>query len=126
MAVVSPEERSAAAGITSVARTIGAAISPLFVGFMFARPALINLPFFIAGAVQRTPRSRARTIHKSRGTRHTAHARDERVAGLHLVVAIVSRTSIDRRDIDRRDDCRSFKTVLDFRPLAGFIDAARQ
>jgi MFS family permease len=52
MAVVSPEERSAAAGITSVARTIGAAISPLFVGFMFARPALINLPFFIAGALK--------------------------------------------------------------------------
>jgi MFS family permease len=52
MAVVSPEERSAAAGITGVARTTGAAISPLFVGFMFARPALINLPFYIAGALK--------------------------------------------------------------------------
>jgi MFS family permease len=52
MAVVSPEERSAAAGITGIARTIGAAISPLFVGFMFARPALINLPFFIAGTLK--------------------------------------------------------------------------
>jgi MFS family permease len=52
MAVVSPDERSAAAGITGVARTIGAAISPLFVGFMFARPALINLPFFIAGTLK--------------------------------------------------------------------------
>ena len=52
MAVVSPKERSAAAGITGVARTIGAAISPLFVGFMFARPALINLPFFIAGTLK--------------------------------------------------------------------------
>ncbi len=52
MAVVSPEERSAAAGITGVARTIGAAISPVFVGFMFARPALINLPFFIAGTLK--------------------------------------------------------------------------
>jgi MFS family permease len=52
MAVVSPEERSAAAGVTGVARTIGAAISPLFVGFMFARPALINLPFFIAGMLK--------------------------------------------------------------------------
>ena len=38
MAVVTPGERSAAAGITGVARTVGAAISPLFVGFMFARP----------------------------------------------------------------------------------------
>jgi MFS family permease len=54
MAVVSPEERSAAAGITGVARTIGAAISPLFVGFMFARPSLINLPFFIAGTLKIT------------------------------------------------------------------------
>jgi len=52
MAVVSPEERSAAAGIAGVARTIGASISPLFVGFMFARPALINLPFLIAGTLK--------------------------------------------------------------------------
>src|ERR1700694_144030 len=37
MAVVSAEERSAAAGITGVARTTGAAISPLFVGLMFGR-----------------------------------------------------------------------------------------
>jgi MFS family permease len=52
MAVVVPEERSAAAGITGVARTIGAAVSPLLVGFMFARPALINLPFFLAGTLK--------------------------------------------------------------------------
>lgn len=52
MAVVSPEERSAAAGITGVARTTGAAIGPLFVGFLFARPSLINLPFFIAGTLK--------------------------------------------------------------------------
>jgi MFS family permease len=52
MAVVSAEERSAAAGITGVARTTGAAIGPLFVGFMFARPSLINAPFFIAGTLK--------------------------------------------------------------------------
>jgi MFS family permease len=52
MAVVVPEERSAAAGVTGVARTIGAAISPMFVGFIFARPSLINLPFFIAGTLK--------------------------------------------------------------------------
>jgi MFS family permease len=52
MAVVSPEERSAAAGIAGVARTIGAAVSPVFVGYMFARPALIDAPFFIAGALK--------------------------------------------------------------------------
>src|ERR1700719_2451731 len=52
MAVVNKEERSAAAGITGVARTTGAAISPLFVGFMFARPSWINVPFFIAGTLK--------------------------------------------------------------------------
>ncbi len=52
MAVVPPDERSAAAGITGVARTLGAAISPVFVGLLFARPALVNLPFFIAGTLK--------------------------------------------------------------------------
>jgi MFS family permease len=52
MAVVSPEERSAASGITGVARTTGAAVSPLFVGLMFANPALINLPFFLGGGLK--------------------------------------------------------------------------
>ena len=52
MAVVRPEERSAAAGITGVARTIGAAISPLFVGMLFARPALINVPFILGGTLK--------------------------------------------------------------------------
>ena len=52
MAVVHPEERSAAAGITGVARTVGASIPPVFVGLMFARPRLINLPFFIAGILK--------------------------------------------------------------------------
>ncbi len=52
MAVVHAEERSAAAGITGVARTTGAAISPLFVGLMFARPSWINVPFFMAGTLK--------------------------------------------------------------------------
>jgi len=52
MAVVSAEERSAAAGITGVARTTGAAMSPLFVGLLFARPSLINVPFFVAGTLK--------------------------------------------------------------------------
>jgi hypothetical protein len=47
-----PEERSAAAGITGVARTTGAAISPLFAGLLFARPSLINVPFFLAGGLK--------------------------------------------------------------------------
>ena len=52
MAVVAPEERSAASGITGVARTTGAALSPLFAGLLFSRPSLISVPFFIAGALK--------------------------------------------------------------------------
>jgi MFS family permease len=49
MAMVRPEERSAAAGVTGVARTLGAAIAPTFAGRLFAQPSLISLPFYIAG-----------------------------------------------------------------------------
>jgi MFS family permease len=52
MAVVHPEERSAAGGFTGVARTTGAAISPLLAGFLLAKPSLINIPFFIAGTLK--------------------------------------------------------------------------
>jgi MFS family permease len=52
MAVVAPEERSAASGVTGVARTTGAALSPLFAGLLFSRPSLINVPFFIAGTLK--------------------------------------------------------------------------
>jgi len=52
MAVVAPAERSAAAGITGVARTTGAAIAPFFAGLLFAQPELIGVPFFIAGSLK--------------------------------------------------------------------------
>ncbi|HEV2194675.1 MAG TPA: MFS transporter [Candidatus Acidoferrum sp.] len=52
MAVVRPEERSAAGGITGVARTAGAAMSPIFAGFLFSRPLLVDVPFFIAGGLK--------------------------------------------------------------------------
>ena len=52
MAVVTPHERSAASGITGVARTTGAALSPILAGLLFARPSLIDVPFFIAGTLK--------------------------------------------------------------------------
>jgi MFS family permease len=52
MAVVAPEERAAASGVTGVARTTGAALSPLFAGLLFSQPSLINLPFYIAGVLK--------------------------------------------------------------------------
>ncbi len=52
MAVVGPEERSAAGGVTGVARTLGAALAPVFAGFLYARPSLMSMPFFIAGGLK--------------------------------------------------------------------------
>jgi len=52
MAVVHQDERSAASGITTVARSVGAAISPTLAGYCLANPNLISVPFFIAGGVK--------------------------------------------------------------------------
>lgn len=52
MAVVSPDERSAASGVTSIARSLGAAVSPSLTGIFFAVPALLSVPFFLAGGLK--------------------------------------------------------------------------
>jgi len=52
MAVVSPDERSAAAGITGIARTTGASLTPVFTGPLFANALLMNAPFFISGGLK--------------------------------------------------------------------------
>ena len=52
MEVVSPDERSAAAGVTGVARSLGASLSPVLAGLLIATPALGSVPFFAAGAVK--------------------------------------------------------------------------
>ena len=52
MAVVDPDERSAAAGVTGIARTLGAALSPLVAAPLFAVPGLASVPFFLAGGLK--------------------------------------------------------------------------
>lgn len=52
MAVVSPGERSAASGITTTARSIGALISPTLSGQFLATSPLIGMPFFLAGGLK--------------------------------------------------------------------------
>jgi len=52
IAVVDPDERSAAAGVTGIARTTGAAISPLIATPLMVVPALAAVPFFIAGGLK--------------------------------------------------------------------------
>ena len=51
MAVVAPDERSAAAGLTSVARNAAMAVAPSFAGATLAVPAL-GLPFFVGGGLK--------------------------------------------------------------------------
>jgi MFS family permease len=52
MAVVAPDERSAAAGITGIARTTGASLSPVLAGPLLANAALLSFPFFISGGLK--------------------------------------------------------------------------
>jgi MFS family permease len=52
MAVVSSDERSAAAGITGIARTTGSSVSPVVTGPLLANPALLSFPFVIAGGLK--------------------------------------------------------------------------
>ncbi|MGE5073317.1 MAG: MFS transporter, partial [Anaerolineae bacterium] len=52
MAVVAPDERSAASGVTGIARSVGAALSPSLTGLLLSAPALISAPFFLAGGLK--------------------------------------------------------------------------
>jgi MFS family permease len=52
MAVVAPDERSAASGVTAIARSVGAAISPSIAGILLGMPALLSAPFFLSGGLK--------------------------------------------------------------------------
>jgi hypothetical protein len=52
MAVVVPDERSAASGVTAIARSVGAAVSPTLTGIFFNLPGLLSLPIFLSGGLK--------------------------------------------------------------------------
>ncbi len=52
MAVVDENERSAAGGISGVARSVGGSIAPILSSPLLAYPMLMNLPFLIAGGLK--------------------------------------------------------------------------
>lgn len=52
MAVVHPDERAAAAGITAVARSIGMSLSPVFAGYLLYSPRHSYLLFVLAGGIK--------------------------------------------------------------------------
>ena len=52
LALVTPGERSAASGVTGIARTVGAALSPMVAGPLFASATLASVPFFLSGGLK--------------------------------------------------------------------------
>jgi MFS family permease len=52
MAIVEPDERSAAAGVTGIARSLGVALSPLVAGPLYLSASLAGAPFVIAGSLK--------------------------------------------------------------------------
>jgi len=52
MAIVEPDERSAAAGVTGIARSLGVAASPLIAGPLFITATVAGSPFVIAGGLK--------------------------------------------------------------------------
>ena len=52
MAVVRPDERSAAAGVTAVARSVGASISPMLATLLVGSAGWMSMPFFLAGGIK--------------------------------------------------------------------------
>lgn len=52
IAVVDPDERSAAAGVTGIARTTGAAISPAISSVLVASAGYAAVPFYLAGGLK--------------------------------------------------------------------------
>jgi MFS family permease len=52
MSVVEPDERSAAAGVTGIARTTGAALSPAISAVLIPTAGLAAVPFYLAGGLK--------------------------------------------------------------------------
>jgi len=52
LAVVDPDERSAAAGVTGIARSVGAGVAPLASAPLVGNPALASIPFLVAGSLK--------------------------------------------------------------------------
>jgi MFS family permease len=52
ISVVDPDERSAAAGVTGIARTTGSAVSPLLAAPLVGMASLASVPFFVAGSLK--------------------------------------------------------------------------
>jgi MFS family permease len=52
MALVSHDERAAAAGVTGIVRSVGAAISPALAGLLLSNPALLAAPFLLSGGLK--------------------------------------------------------------------------
>ncbi len=81
MAVVEPDERSAAAGVTGIARTTGSAVSPLLAAPLVSVPGLAGVPFLLAGSLKIVYDLTLWRLFRSRPAPEEARARDaERIS----------------------------------------------
>jgi predicted MFS family arabinose efflux permease len=53
-AIVPPDERAAANGVTATAKQLGAAVGPLAAGALFGSAAVTALPFVVCGVLKST------------------------------------------------------------------------
>src|SRR5262249_46494655 len=100
VAAVSPDERSAAAGVTGVARTTGAALAPALAGLLLGSAALTAAPFVLAGALKLVSGGLLDRLFLGKGAPGTPAARRLKGAGgLHVVperLLLVPRTACSR------------------------------
>ena len=78
MALVAPEERTAAASVTSLARSVGSSTSPIVSGLLLQGPVLVlGLPFILAGVLKATYDGSLwllfRHVHLAEGEVHSPH-----------------------------------------------------
>ena len=74
IAVVDPDERSAAAGVTGIARSLGVAASPLIAGPLLLGAAFVGAPFVIARQHQDRLRPAALPVVQQRAAARGAQA----------------------------------------------------
>jgi hypothetical protein len=77
MAVVAPDERSAAAGVTGISRSLGASVSPLIAAPLFASASLAVIPFCSLGGSRSSTTCSSSAASEECDQRHpkTAHSR---------------------------------------------------
>lgn len=82
MAVVKPDERSAVSGVTTIARSVGASVSPSLASLLLASAGLVNVPLFRAGGLKTATTcscTGASSTKRQRRSQGASSAEEERI-----------------------------------------------